>query len=105
MSLPYVLAQGILVGKVMSDDKTNWKVLIPYTCQFLIGNVRQKRKHSVINSVNLYQFLIGNVRHDLTGKISIKMMYKYQFLIGNVRLSIQTGTEIAGRLLVSIPHR
>ena len=41
MSLPYVLAQGILVGKVMSDDKTNWKVLIPYTCQFLIGNVRQ----------------------------------------------------------------
>ena len=40
MSLPYVLAQGILVGKVMSDDKTNWKVLIPYTCQFLIGNVR-----------------------------------------------------------------
>ena len=63
MSLPYVLAQGILVGKVMSDDKTNWKVLIPYTCQFLIGNVR----------------------HDLTGKISIKMMYKYQFLIGNVR--------------------
>lgn len=40
MSLPYVLAQGILVGKVMPDDKTNWKVLIPYTCQFLIGNVR-----------------------------------------------------------------
>ena len=43
MSLPYVLAQGILVGKVMSDDKTNWKVLIPYTCQFLIGNVRQDK--------------------------------------------------------------
>lgn len=43
MSLPYVLAQGILVGKVMPDDKTNWKVLIPYTCQFLIGNVRRKK--------------------------------------------------------------
>ena len=46
MSLPYVLAQGILVGKVMPDDKTNWKVLIPYTCQFLIGNVRHSREKS-----------------------------------------------------------
>ena len=64
MSLPYVLAQGILVGKVMSDDKTNWKVLIPYTCQFLIGNVRQKL--GMVLSVLIFQcqFLIGNVRPE-----------------------------------------
>ena len=62
MSLPYVLAQGILVGKVMSDDKTNWKVLIPYTCQFLIGNVRQKLGMFLSVLIFQCQFLIGNVR-------------------------------------------
>ena len=64
MSLPYVLAQGILVGKVMSDDKTNWKVLIPYTCQFLIGNVRQKLGMFLSVLIFQCQFLIGNVRPD-----------------------------------------
>ena len=68
MSLPYVLAQGILVGKVMPDDKTNWKVLIPYTCQFLIGTVRLIQfiqKDIILLS---YQFLIGNVRHTTPNK-------------------------------------
>ncbi len=64
MSLPYVLAQGILVGKVMSDDKTNWKVLIPYTCQFLIGNVRQKLGMFLSVLIFQCQFLIGNVRPE-----------------------------------------
>ena len=84
MSLPYVLAQGILVGKVMPDDKTNWKVLIPYTCQFLIGNVRLIQfiqKDIILLS---YQFLIGNVRQAETIK-PIKSEERYQFLIGNVR--------------------
>ena len=65
MSLPYVLAQGILVGKVMPDDKTNWKVLIPYTCQFLIGNVRQGNMNDNIKILAVCQFLIGNVRQSL----------------------------------------
>ena len=65
MSLPYVLAQGILVGKVMSDDKTNWKVLIPYTCQFLIGNVRQKLGMFLSVLIFQCQLLIGNVRQIL----------------------------------------
>ena len=64
MSLPYVLAQGILVGKVMSDDKTNWKVLIPYTCQFFIGNVRQKLGMFLSVLIFQCQFLIGNVRPE-----------------------------------------
>ena len=64
MSLPYVLAQGILVGKVMSDDKTNWKVLIPYTCQFLIGNVRQKLGMFLSVLIFQCQLLIGNVRPE-----------------------------------------
>ena len=58
MSLPYVLAQGILVGKVMPDDKTNWKVLIPYTCQFLIGNVRL---FSYDNPLDYLESLFKNV--------------------------------------------
>lgn len=85
MSLPYVLAQGILVGKVMPDDKTNWKVLIPYTCQFLIGNVRRRRKNMSLNVTNTYG--------------------TYQFLIGNVRRSAPRLTLSLKDRKVSIPHR
>jgi len=48
----------------MSDDKTNWKVLIPYTCQFLIGNVRQKLGMFLSVLIFQCQFLIGNVRPE-----------------------------------------
>ena len=77
MSLPYVLEQGILVGKVMSDDKTNWKVLIPYTCQFLIGNVRQKLGMFLSVLIFQCQLLIGNVRRTWTTLIGQSKSFGY----------------------------